>query len=326
MSDNHPPKAVKGGEVYFFHGSEEYLLKNAVADVKRMVLAVASDPTTAWTVYDMSESSVGALMTDVRTVSFFGGVRGVLAVNPEKMEEDDQAKLIGYADDPSPDVVLLVAAGKIDGRLKFWKDFSAKTRAVKFDPGEKERKLLVSQKLKESGIKFEPAAAALMTEMFENKISFLDSELEKLGTYLGEQKSASVSDISACVNAAATDSVFKLVDSIAQKKGGRSLEALKSLMDNGEKPVAIMGMIARQFRILLLIRTFKTQNMPANEIAKRCKVNPYFFQGYLDQAAKLSTEAIKKNIVSLSRADLRLKSAGLNEWHHMEQEILHLTR
>lgn len=326
MPDNSPPKAVKGGEVYFFHGAEEHLLKNAVADVKRLVLAAAEDPTTGWNVHDLAATGVGSLLADVRTVSFFGGLRGVLAINPDKLEENDQAELMRYAENPSPDVLLVVSAGKIDGRLKFWKDLSAKTRSVKFDPNEKERRQIVAQKLKDSGIKFEPSAAAMMTERFENRISFLDAELDKLETYLGTKKTATIADISACVNAPPMDSVFDLVDSIALKQRGESLEILKSLMDNGEIPVMILGMIARQFRILLLLRTFKAQNLPMNEIAKKCGVNTFFFPRYAEQAAKINSETLKKNIVCLSQADLRIKSAGVNEWHILEQEIISLTR
>jgi DNA polymerase III delta subunit len=61
-------------------------------------------------------------------------------------------------------------------------------------------------------------------------------------------------------------------------------------------------------------------------MAQKCKIHPFYFRGYLDQAAKLSADTLKKNIVSLSQADIRIKSAGLNEWHLLEQEIISLTR
>ncbi|MBI3793564.1 MAG: DNA polymerase III subunit delta [Nitrospinae bacterium] len=318
------PAKIKGGEVYFIHGSEESLIKAEIARLKKEVLSEAPDPSTAWTLYDLAEGA-GQLLADVMTVSFFGGLRGVLASNAEKLGEEDQPALLRYVESPSPDVVLVLRAGKVDGRLKFWKDFSAKAKTFKFDPKDGERRAIVAQKMRSRKISFSRAAEEMFLERFQNRLSFADAELDKLETYLGGAKTVEVADVEACVSTPPLHSVFKLVDMIGHKKTEASLETLKTLKDDGEEPIMLMGMIARQFRILLRINTLKAQRLNDAEIAAKCGLNSYYASGYFAQASKLSAETLKKNIVRLSQADLRIKSSGLNEWHVMEQEIISLT-
>jgi DNA polymerase-3 subunit delta len=319
-------KKLSGGRVFFMHGPEERLVSEAVADIKRRLLAEAPDPSTAWTVYDLAETGAGEMLSDLMTVSFFGGLRGVLALHPEKLDEAGVAGLLRYAEKPSPDVVLVVAAGKVDGRKKGWKEFALKTTELKFDPKENERGRIVLQKLASSGIKFDPAAAALMAERFGDRIAFLDSELEKLKTYLGGNNTAGAADVEACISVPSADTVFGLVEAVSDKRTQDSLEMLRSLRENGEKVEPILAMMARQFRILLLIRTLKPQNLPDYELAGECGVPPYYFPPYVKQASKVDSETLKRNIVSLSRANLRLHSTGANEWHILELEIISLTR
>ncbi|MBI3580507.1 MAG: DNA polymerase III subunit delta [Nitrospinae bacterium] len=231
-----------------------------------------------------------------------------------------------YAEKPSPDVVLVVAAGKVDGRRKGWKEFALKTTEMKFDPKENERVRIVNQKLASSGIKFDAAAAALMAERFGDRIAFLDTELEKLKTYLGRNEAAGAADVETCISVPSADNVFDLVEAVSDKRTADSLVQLKSLRENGERVEPILAMMARQFRILLLIKTLKPLNLPTYELAGKCGVHPHYFPKYAEQASKSDSETLKRNIVSLSRANLRLHGGGADEWHILELEIISLTR
>ncbi|MBI5179610.1 MAG: DNA polymerase III subunit delta [Nitrospinae bacterium] len=329
-------RAVNAGKfepVYFFNGPEEHRISEAVGIIKSAILKNA-DPSTGWRVYDLAGTSFGDLLADVMTVSFFAERRGVLALNLSKeggrgsgeprLDEKEQEALLKYLESPSPDVVLVIACGKTDGRMKFWKDIASKTCAVHFESSEADRRRMVGEKLQSCGVKFSPDAREWMIERFAAQPALLDSELKKLGLYLGGKDSATLTDIEACLSVPPADDVFNLAESIAQKKMDASLEALNSLRKRGEVLLPVFAMVVRQFRVLLVLKSCKEQGLPEAETAKKCGVPPFFLRKYEDQERKFTTDQLKKCLCILSQADLKIKSSGLNDWQVFEQEIVRL--
>ncbi len=345
-------RSVNSGKfeaVYFFHGTEEHRMKQAISTIKSAIMK-GSDPSTAWRTYDLAETSFGEILGDLKTVSFFQERRCVLVEGlvkkssrggGQKSETDDEADdkeakkirldekeqeaLLDYAQNPSPDVVLVVACGKVDGRAKFWKELSGKTFSAQFETTEKDRRVMIAEKLQTSGMQFAPDAREWMVERFANRLSLLDSELRKLELYLGGAKKVALADLEACTSAPPLDSIFMLTDSIAAGNMDDSLEALNSLRRQGEILLIVQGMIVRQFRILLVLRSCREQKIGGEETAKRCNVKyPFPYQKYEELAAKFTMEQLKKSICALSMADSKIKSSGLDEWHVMEHEIIAL--
>ncbi len=316
--------------VYLFYGPEEERLSRAVKAIKSRVVQDA-DPTFAWRIYDMAETPLGDLLTDLKTVSFFGGRRGIMAKNiatergragAKWLDEAGRDHLLEYMANPSPDVTLIIVAEKVDGRLKFWKDTKKHAYSISFEVQEYDQKAIVTEKLNESSLRFSPDARRWMIDRFYNRLSQMDSELEKLSVYLGGATTAEVSDLEDCMGMPPLDSIFKLADEIAGGNADGSLQALKSLRMQGKTFYVVLPMIARHFRILLAIRSCKAQKFSDGETRKKCGVHPYFYGQYAKQAANFTQEKLKGIICHLHRIDIRIRTSGMNDWMLLEEELI----
>lgn len=321
----------KPAPVYFFYGSQEFRIKRAVAALKKRILKEA-DPQTGWCVYDLAETDFSQMLADVRTVSFFGSLRGVAAANltiesgrgakAKPLDEEDQKRLMEYVQNPSPDVVLLIITEKADMRKKFWKELAARAETIVFET--KDQKRLVAEIMLESGLQFETEARKWVMENFEHSCRQLESEFQKLEVYLGGQKKVSLADMEECMNAPRTESVFNLTGAIASGNVNESLNLLKILKNQGEVLQIVIAMIARQFRILLVLKSLGGQNLTQAELARRCGVNPYFFKEYEKQAKNFSVPKLKRVLLSLSRADIQMKSSSFDGWMILENSVISL--
>lgn len=321
----------KPSPVYFFYGSEEYRIKRAVAAVKNRILKEA-ETQTGWIVYDLAETEFSQLHADIRTVSFFGSLRGVMATNltiesgrgekANPLDEEDQKRLMEYIKNPSPDVVLLLITEKADMRKKFWKELAAHAETLNFET--KDQKRLVTEIMLESPLQFDSESRKWVMENFEHSCRQLESEFQKLEVYLGGRKNVSLSDLEECMNAPRTESVFNLTSAIASGKVDESLQILKMLKSQGEILQMVMALIARQFRILLTLKSLTGQGLSQSELARRCGVNPYFFKEYQDQVKNFSLARLKSILHRLSSTDIKVKSSSLDGWMILEDTVLSL--
>lgn len=343
----------KTAPIYFFHGEQESGIAAAVRSMRDHLLKTG-DASTAWRAYDLAENSFGDFISDVLTVSFFSEKRGVLlqgllkkgratgdeddaddAVGAKnvRLEEKEQVAFLKYLKQPSPDVAVVIAPGKVDMRQKFWKEIAAASFTVSFNLTEGDRKAIFEENLRSSGLTFAPDARAWMEERFVGKdtakerlvgnFPFLQSEMIKLVLYMGENKRVTMADVEECMSAPSQDNVFKLTDALAERNVDEALKTLESLRDQGSPCLMVMGMIVSNFRKLLMVRSGRDQRLRDDEIMARAGIkSPWQLNKLTNQARKIPTEQLKRIIFHLARADIRIKSAGLNDWHILEQELV----
>ncbi|GMT41762.1 MAG: DNA polymerase III subunit delta [bacterium] len=330
-------RSVNSGKpepVYFFHGSEEFRMKEAVNVIKTRIMKDA-DRSTGWCVYDLSETGFDELLGDLRTVSFFGGLRGVMADNLSikgergggcHLNDDRQKRLVDYIKNPSPDVALILCAGKIDMRLKFWKTISGNTASAAFESSEWDGKQYAYEKMRDTGLGFLPDAKEWIAETFANDTKSLNAELEKLAVYMGERKNVSIDDLEDCMNVPKTDSIFKLTDAIASGSVDGSLRALSSLKFRGEPFLKIIPMMAWQFRMLLKLKSCEKEKLPPDETARRCGVNPFMIKKnhYIEKAARFTIVKLELILHHLSLVNIKLQRSSMNKWTILEQETISL--
>ncbi len=343
----------KTDPIYFFHGEQESGIASAVRSIRDHLLKTG-DPSTAWRTYDLTENPFGDFISDVLTVSFFSEKRGVLlqgllkkgrgaddedeaddAIGAKnvRLEEKELLAFLKYLHEPSPDVVLVIVPGKIDMRQKLWKEIAAAAFTLSFNLAEGDRKAIFDEKLKLSGLTFAPDARAWMEERFVGKdtgkervvgnFPFFDSEMNKLALYMGENTRVTMTDVEECMSAPSQDNIFKLTDALATRNMEGALNALLSLKMQGIHYLPVMGMLASHFRKLLVVRSGRDQRLRDDEIMARAGVkSPWHLNKLTDQARKMTADQFKKIIFRLARADHLMKSASLNEWHILEQELV----
>jgi DNA polymerase-3 subunit delta len=165
---------------------------------------------------------------------------------------------------------------------------------------------------KQHGVTVDRDAAVLLTELVGADSVALDTELEKLATYMGSESHVSVQVVDALVGAVTQDSIFALVDAVATGDHKEAFRLLHAQLDSSstnsiEFALYLIRMLARQVRILLRIRLGQSAGRNQREIASELRLPPYYTERYFRQARRLSNERLMAAFEALAALEYGLK-------------------
>ncbi|MDP6968534.1 MAG: DNA polymerase III subunit delta [Gammaproteobacteria bacterium] len=170
-----------------------------------------------------------------------------------KPGKDGGAALLELAENPNPDNLLLVIAGKIDAagqKSKWYKAFEQKGVAVTVYPLDiQAMPRWISQRANKMGLEIEPQAAQLLAQRTEGNLLATAQELEKF-TLRTKTTAISVEEVADDVGGHARYSSFQLVDEALNQNPQRALTILNGLHEEGSEPLAIVWVFAREIRLI----------------------------------------------------------------------------
>ena len=142
----------------------------------------------------------------------------------------------------------------------------------------------ITDRAKKHGGSIEFAAAQRLAVLIGGDLRRLDSELNKLITYVNAQRSITEKDVNLLVSDASTSSVFDLVDALGKREGKRAVHELHHLLDQGENPLGLLAMIVRQYRLLILVKEMQGRNLSPDAMAKELGQHPFAIKKINEQA------------------------------------------
>jgi len=99
----------------------------------------------------------------------------------------------------------------------------------------------------------------------------IEKELEKLATYCLNRE-ITKEDIDLLVTPSLETSIFRLTDLIAEKRMKEAINIFRMLVYNGEDVNRILSMIVRHFRLLIIARDLRNQNLARGQIFQKFKI------------------------------------------------------
>ncbi|MGQ9889070.1 MAG: DNA polymerase III subunit delta [Aggregatilineales bacterium] len=114
---------------------------------------------------------------------------------------------------------------------------------------------IVKRAANEYGAEIERAAARALAQIAGKDLVRADNELAKLACYVNGERPISEADVDLLTPYLAEARIFDMVDAMAEGRGEKALRELHRLLGPQEEdPFGVMGMIVRQFRLLLLAK------------------------------------------------------------------------
>lgn len=104
--------------------------------------------------------------------------------------------------------------------------------------------------------------------------------------------------------------VFALTDAILQRRPAGVAQALRQLAAQGEAPLGLLGLVARQMRQLASARAELAAGRTATEIAKLIGAHPFVAQKLVEAAPHWSAKGVAAAFAELLRCDSALKAGG----------------
>jgi DNA polymerase-3 subunit delta len=232
-----------------------------------------------------------------------------------------------------PGHVLLVAAGKVDGRLPLVKRLAAAGRRVTVGiasegkPWEAQRLVLgpvLEALLAGTGKRVDRGGEARLGERVGEDARTLAQEVAKLVAYVGDRKVISAADVDAVVSRVAADPFFALGNAVEARDLEGALAVLDRSIADGAHPVMLTASLAGTVRRLVAERERARRaagerrlrdlreweavvlpTIPAEELGNK---KPYGFWMKYQAATRFSRDELLGALVALAEADVAMKS------------------
>ena len=171
----------------------------------------------------------------------------------------------------------------------------------------------IDKRVKHHGGAIEAKAAAKLAQLIGGDLRRLDSEIQKLVTYVNAARPIREEDVMRLVPASIEASVFDLVDALGRREGRRAMRELHRLLDLGESPLGLLAMIARQFRLLIQVKELQAMSVPAPEMAKALGQHPFVVEKIGQQTRNFSLEQLERIHAHLLDLDVSIKTGEVSD-------------
>ena len=295
--------------VYLFDGPDEYRRRRGLDAVKK---AARGDDAAACEFEELGAVAAVSLCERARMVPFFVTKRVLVAAGVEDWGEADVGAFGVYAAEPAPDAVVILWAGpKLDRRKKTYKLFEKLDAVYTFNYlGGASRRARIAGEARRLELKLAEDAAAYLDAALGPDLYTIVRELEKLATY-ADGREVTAAQAAEVIGTSRLESAYDMVRHVAEGKPREALAAIERLLTGGERVESLLGLLARQLRLMWLAQGFVADGLSRAEIAGRLGVAPYFVGEYVDAAARLAPEQLARLHHLLSELDVSVKTGRL---------------
>lgn len=155
-----------------------------------------------------------------------------------------------------------------------------------------------------------PSAAQALAEAIGNDTQLAHHELIKLLTYVDYERAVELKDIELLTIPAIKQTVFDMVDAIGRRDVKRSLETLHELLTESAAE-ELMGMIIRQFRLLIIVREVLGTAMSLTEICELVRLPAGLVEKLINQARGYYLTELRAIYQRLLELDLSNKTSQM---------------
>ncbi len=337
MSYQNIARQMKQGDVspvYVFYGTETFLMQEMVTFMVRTLIPEESREFNYIT-YDLRETSIEHVIQDAETFPFMSDRKLVVAnyayfltgTRVKNGVEHNSDVLLQYIENPPPEsiLVLTIAQQKLDERKKVVKELKKNGVMVAFDPLQNfELENWLIKRAERYGARMRPEAAAQMVMMAGTHLQLLDQELQKLSLYSGKGEEISVEDVESMVSRSLEQDIFRLIDCVARIKIEEAFRILYDLLKNKEEPIRILSLIARQFRIILQVKTLSEKGYSEKQMASQLHLHPYVVKIAYQQGRHMKESVLRRILQVLAEEDVRMKTGQTDKVLALEMFLLRL--
>jgi DNA polymerase-3 subunit delta len=308
--------------------SEDAFKLDYYAEQALRVLFPDGQPVVREVIYG-DELDPAELLDSVRSLSLWDPHKFILVRQAERISAKNWEALLGIVENPFEHCTLLFQSHKTDGRMKF---FQALAKAgdecvqVKLEPsvGGEWNKWLQAF-LKEACKELADEARPLLQEWTGTSLIELKHLVDRAALFAGAAPEIRREHVMAVGYRATAEDVFRLSGAILTGDRASVLALMDTLVRQGEEPIALIGLIARQYRWLLGILALRAEGKADAVIATECGIYPMAAKVLFPASRRLGGKGVVKGLVALADADHALKSSRLPREHVLTRLALTLT-
>ena len=311
--------------MYLLYGLEDYLIQEEINKIteKEQIEEININK------YNLENSTIDNIIEDATTISLFQDKKLIIVENAyifsgttnKKLPEQNIDLLLEYLSKPNPNTILIFALikDKVDTRKKITTLMKKNGIIKEFNsvPNINDwiKKEIEPYQIDKSNIDY-------FINRVGNNLSILKEEINKLKIYKDNEFIITQKDIELLTHKNVDTDIFKLIDAILSVRKKEALESLEEMMKYGEEPIAIVIMLANQFRIMYQAKQLIKKGYSEKEIANLLEIHEFRVKKALEKGRKYNSDRILKKLEDLADLDYQIKSGQLDKNIGLELFIL----
>ncbi|WP_434311234.1 DNA polymerase III subunit delta [Hominifimenecus sp. rT4P-3] len=304
---------IKSGSfapAYLLYGEEAFLRRSYK---NRLRQAMVGDDTMNFTYYEGKDFSVTELMDIAETLPFFAERRLIIVENSGFFKKES-GELADYLDRMPDTTHLLFVEEEVDKRNKLYKRVTKLGYAAECKRQTAgELKKWAARGLAQSGKKITESTLELFLTKTGDDMENIHRELEKLIGYIGEREVVEAGDVEAITTTQLSNRIFDMIHAIAAGERRKALALYGDLLALKEPPMRILFLIARQFHGLLQVKELREQGVGKDEIASKCRLQPFLVGRYMSQASRFTKEQLEDYVRLAVETEDAVKKGNLKD-------------
>jgi len=171
---------------------------------------------------------------------------------------------------------------------------------------------------------FTPKAAQELGLLVGDDTRMASQEIDKLVAYTNYARPVEAEDVALLVAAAGQADIFAMVDALGNGDAKTAMSTLRRLLV-GQDALSLLGMVVRQFRLLLLTREVIDSGGREADVAREVGVHPFVAAKISAQARRFSLPALEAIYRRLLGVDEAIKTGQMEGDVALETFVARIT-
>lgn len=297
--------------VYYFYGTEDYLIDEALSAIKSSALAPGFESMN-YSAFDRVSLDAEEAVSMAGTFPAFSGKRLIVIRGAGSLKAFEQELFSAYLKDPAPFACLVFISDS------YKMDIGATLAGLIREKGEVrqfkhlDRAALmdwVKRQAKSIGKAISSNAANKLIELAGPGLRGVKAELDKIALFAGDKAAIGEDDVEEAGLDIREETIFNLTDAIGERDVKKALATFLKL--SGEPPVKVLGAMAHEMRALLKLKSVLKKGSNARPQAGVPGVPQWKLDSYVKRSRLFSDSELKSAIKKLCETDERLKTGTM---------------
>lgn len=289
------------------YGTNDYVIHRKIDKIKETNHITSDDIT----YYDYQQTLMKPIIEDALLLPLFNENKLIIVDNCNLFEssakKEEVSSLEQYLKNENKNTILVFIdkTDKLDERkkiVKILKENNSITVCNELNITE-----LAKEQLK--GYHIDNTTITNLINRVGNNPYNLINEIEKLKIFKINDKVITDKDIQ-FTSKNIEDGIFDLIDYVINKNNEKIVEVYNDLLLKNSEPIAILILIANQFRLMLQCKKLYYQGYSEKDIASLLEVHPYRVKLALQKSKSYSDETLITYLEQLANLDYEIKSGA----------------
>lgn len=306
--------------LYLLYGEEAYLKKQYKEKLRNAMLS--PDDTMNYAYYEGKGVNVKEVIDLAETLPFFAE-RRLIILEDTGLFKSASPELADYLKDMPETTAMIFVETEVDKRGKLYKAVQKSGRAVELGRQDEGALLCwIAGMIKREGKQVSEATLRQFLGKVGTDMENIQKELEKLFCYTLDSDVITQGDVEEICTTQITNQIFDMVNAVADKKQRLALDYYYDLLALKEPPMRILFLLARQFKLLLEVKTLDKQGYARKEIASKTGLHPFVVGKYQEQAKAFKSRELRQIMEESVEIEERVKTGLLSDGLGVELFIM----